>query len=364
MKKFPSRTTAPRAIAVDRVHGGNTPEGLLDFSASLNPLGPPPEALDAYQRAATHIASYPPAHPRDLERKFADRIGVEPERVIAGNGSVHLIYLLVRVLQATKPYVVIPTFSEIANALAVAGSPAHPIPLASASGFTLRISGIANALRAGADAIWLGRPNSPTGTCVEEKVALEIGARCLVRNAWCIFDEAFIDLASGARSLAPILQCNPRAIVLRSLTKSFAIAGIRLGFAIADPALVARMREAIEPWSVNAAAEMVAQACLDLPPDYLNRARSVIEAERNFLQRNLSTIAGLRVNPSSANFMMLEVAREPSGGAFAAHMAKNKIAVRDLAQLPGCGPGMYRIAVRGRPDNERLVAAARLWKPS
>jgi threonine-phosphate decarboxylase len=362
MKKSPPRPSAPRAITVDRIHGGNAPEGLLDFSASLNPLGPPPEALDAYQRALTRIASYPPVHPRSLERKFAEWIGVDPERVIAGNGSVHLIYVLVRVLRATKPYVVIPTFSEIANALAAAGSPAHSIQLVSESEFTLRVAPIASALRAGADALWLGRPNSPTGTIIDEKTALEIGGRCMARGAWCIFDEAFIDLAAGTRSLASLLDRNPRAIVLRSLTKSFAIPGIRLGFAVATPELVARMREAIEPWSVNAAAEAVAHACLELSADYLDRARAVVEDERDFIHCELSKIAALHVIPSAANFMMIEVARELSGGAFAAHMAKHRIAIRDLSQLPGCGPGMYRIAVRAHSDNERLVAAARLWK--
>ncbi len=364
MKKPPSRTAAPQAIAVDHIHGGSAAEGWLDFSASLNPLGPPPEALEAYQRASTRIASYPPAHQRELERKFADWIGVEPERVIAGNGSVHLIYLLVRVLRISKPYVAIPTFSEIANALAVAGSPAQSIQLPSASGFTLRIAAIADTLRAGADAIWVGRPNSPTATIIEEKVALEIGGRCLVRDAWCIFDEAFIDLAGGARSLAPLLERNPRAIVLRSLTKTFAIPGIRLGFAVGHPELIARMREAIEPWSVNAAADAVGHACLALSPDYLNRARTIVEAERTYLRRELSQVAGLHVVPSSANFMMIELAREPSAGAFAAHLAKQRIAIRDLSQLPGCGPGTYRIAVRSHSDNERLIATARLWKPT
>jgi threonine-phosphate decarboxylase len=109
---------------------------------------------------------------------------------------------------------------------------------------------------------------------------------------------------------------------------------------------------------------MVARACLDLPPTYLSRARRVVEDERAFMQRELSRIDNLHVIPSAANFMMIEVAREPSDGAFAAHMAELKIAIRDLAQLPGCGPGMYRIAVRAHSDNERLLAAVRLWKPT
>ena len=114
---------APAApIATDRTHGGSAPEGCIDFSTSLNPLGPPPEAIEAYHEAITIISRYPAAYPRRLEARIAAWLGVDPETVIAANGSTQLIYLVARMLRLRSPFVVIPTFSEIANALIGAGS--------------------------------------------------------------------------------------------------------------------------------------------------------------------------------------------------------------------------------------------------
>ena len=108
-------------IRIDRVHGGNPSDGALDFSASINPFGPPRAALDAYHASVADIASYPPAYPRHLEAALAQWLGLEPEWVLAGNGSTQLIYLLARVLKPRFPVIVTPTFSEIANSLIIEG---------------------------------------------------------------------------------------------------------------------------------------------------------------------------------------------------------------------------------------------------
>ncbi|HVN27855.1 MAG TPA: aminotransferase class I/II-fold pyridoxal phosphate-dependent enzyme, partial [Candidatus Binataceae bacterium] len=165
-------------IALDRVHGGKAPEGFVDFSASLNPLGPPQEALDAYHAAAVKIAAYPSGHPLELEAKFAARLAVSPDNVLAGNGSIQLIYLVARVMKARRAHVVIPTFSEIANALALAGTDACPIVLRAENNFELELSGIDAALKTGTDAIWIGRPNSPTGTMLSHAEIVAIAERC------------------------------------------------------------------------------------------------------------------------------------------------------------------------------------------
>src|SRR5271167_1204561 len=102
-------------LAVDRTHGGGDREGLIDFSVSLNPLGPPPEAIEAYKQAVANISCYPPPYPRALEALVAGWVGIDSQCVIAANGSTQLIYLLARVLKLRSPRIVIPTFSEIAN---------------------------------------------------------------------------------------------------------------------------------------------------------------------------------------------------------------------------------------------------------
>ena len=346
---------------MDRTHGGNAPRGVLDFSASLNPLGPPAAALDAYHEAAGLIADYPPPYPGDLAMRLACRHGIAPDNIVVGNGSTQLIHLLARTLRPRRPFVAIPTFSEIANAMIIAGVAPAAMPAKRERNFAIEAAQAARALQQGADAIFIGRPNSPTGAMLSIGDAAEVAAQCASRGCWCIFDEAFIDFAGEEHSAVRLATENPHVIVLRSLTKMFAIAGLRLGYLAADLSVAHRLREACEPWSVNIAAERVGTACLSVAEDFATRSRVLIAAARADLFAALATIDGLHAFASCANFLMLEVAENERSGGFAEHMLAHGIAVRDLRDLPGCGPGMYRVAVRMREDNERLVAATRAY---
>lgn len=348
-------------LAMDRTHGGNAPPGTLDFSASLNPLGPPAQALAAYREAAELIARYPPPYPEDLAARLAQRHRVAPDNVVVGNGATHLIHLLARTLRARRPFVAAPTFSEIANAMLIAGAVPHAMIAERKCGFAIGPAHATAALAQGADAIFIGRPNSPTGALLSIADAVEIAARCSALGCWCVFDEAFIDFAGEEHSAVRLIAGNPRVIVVRSLTKMFAIPGLRLGYLVAGREVAGRLREACEPWSVNAVAVRVAHACLDVAEEHTERARALVAAERQCLCGALAAIDGLRVYASAANFLMLEVDSEPPRRSLARHMLMHGIAVRDLRALPGCVPGMYRVAVRLREENERLVAAARMY---
>ncbi|MGB6552312.1 MAG: aminotransferase class I/II-fold pyridoxal phosphate-dependent enzyme [Candidatus Binataceae bacterium] len=347
-------------IPIDRRHGGNSPADTLDFSASVNPLGPPANAIAAYHDAAALIAAYPPARSERLERALAGWLGVEPANILAGNGTTQLIHLLARTLGVPRAAIAIPTFSEFANALALAGVSAAPIPLDADRGCALDLAAIDAAIDSGARAIFVGRPNSPTGSMLSADTAREIADRCSSRGARCVLDEAFIDF-TDAESSAQLAASRPGLFVLRSLTKSFAIAGLRLGCIVAAPAAIANLAASLEPWSVNVAAQAVGLACIADAPAFLARTRAVVAGEREFLARALGAIDGIHIFPSAANFLMLRVADEPAPGAFAAHMLRDAIAIRDLAAMPGAGAGLYRIGVRLRADNVRLAAAAARW---
>ena len=363
MKTQPAVDYTAATIALDRSHGGNPHAEVLDFSISVNPLGPPPVAIEEYHAAAARITSYPAPYPVRLEQLLAQAHGVAPANVIAGNGSTQLIYLIFRALQPRKPFVVIPTFSEIANAAAACGTPASPVVLREASDFVLDPSSFEDVLARGADAIFIGRPNSPTGTLIPEAKARDLAQRCARQGAWCIFDEAFIEFAGGA-SLARFAAENPFVLVLRSMTKLYATPGLRLGFAIAAEETITRMRNAIEPWSVSVVADLVGRACLGAPADYLERTLSTVAVERAFLARQLGKHPYFRVFPSAANFLMVAIEGERQTSAFGEYLMGCGIAIRDLARLPGCRSGLYRIAVRLRSDNERLIEAAHGWHPS
>jgi threonine-phosphate decarboxylase len=351
-------------IPSDRTHGGVTRKGIIDFSASINPLGPPPGAFEAYHSAAAAIMAYPPAYPEKLNARLAEWLGVDPDRVMAGNGSTHLLHLLARTLPISNPHVVIPTFSEIANAFIVGGQTPYPIGMQRQNGFALELAQVRRALHHRADALFIGRPNSPTGSMISLAQAAEIIAECQQFHALCVFDEAFIDFTDGAESVIELLRTLPAhgcggLIVIRSLTKIFAIPGLRIGFLAAAPEIIVRLRRHFEPWSVNVVAERVAIACLDGADEFVRRTGAVVAMERARLFENLSSFARLHVFPSAANFLMLEVEEDARGETFGDFMLRKKFAVRDLRTLPGCAPGLYRIAVRMRTDNDCLIAAAR-----
>jgi threonine-phosphate decarboxylase len=345
------------AIPLDRSHGGNPPENCVDFSTSVNPLGPPVEALRAYHDAVAQISAYPSPYSHRLERRIAAWLSVDPAMVIAANGSTQLLYLAARVLRLSSPFVVIPTFSEIANALLTARVKPFPILLRCEDNFRLEVEALHDALEAGADGLFLGRPNSPTGTLPGLDQTAAIARECAQRDAWCVIDEAFIEFADDPRSVCSLIGSIPKLLVLRSLTKIFAIPGLRLGYMVGPPEVVHKLREALEPWSVNTVAEHVALACLEAAEPFIARTRALIARERPILENGMRRL-GITVFPSAANFLMLSLATEENRGEFSDYLRSQGVVIRDLATLPGCGPGFYRIAVRLPVENIRLLNTA------
>jgi len=349
--------TLLQPIPFDRTHGGNPQTGCVDFSASLNPLGPPAEAVQAYHDAIGRISTYPSPYAYQLERRIAAWLQLDPSMIIAANGSTRLLYLTASVLRLRSPFVVIPTFSEIANALMAAQATPLSIVLKSEDQFRLEFRQLRDALEAGADGVFLGRPNNPTGTLLGLDETFEIARECARHEAWCVIDEAFIEFADDPRSVCALVGSIPKLLVLRSLTKIFAIAGLRLGYLLGSPEVVRSLREALEPWSISTVAEQVALACLDVAEPFITRTRALIAKERPLLEHNLRRL-GIKVFPSSANFVMVSVSHENARREFSDHLQSRGIAIRNLATLPGCGRGFYRIAVRSHLENERLTNAA------
>jgi threonine-phosphate decarboxylase len=347
-------------INFDQSHGGAGADTMIDFSVSINPFGPPPAILDAYHRAAAAIGSYPEPYAATLTAAIAKSLGLASANVLAGNGSTQLIYLIARVLRPARPFVVIPAFSEIANSLLILSANPAPILLRRESSFQPNLDAIDNAIAAGADALFLGRPNSPTGASVSLDQMSVIARRCAASRCWCVLDEAFIEFADDPASAAALISEHQRLIVLRSMTKLYAIPALRLGYLVAAQSVAAELRRALEPWSVSGPAAAAGMACLAQPDSWREQIRAAIRGERAYLEENLGAIRGFEVFPSSANFLMFEV--RAGSRPFTEHLREQGIVVRDLAALPGAGPGLYRIGVRSRFDNNRLIEAARSYR--
>jgi threonine-phosphate decarboxylase len=256
---------------------------------------------------------------------------------------------------------VTPTFSELANSLIIEGIEPRALNTTSDCNFQLCPEAAIKCLGDGADAIFIGRPNSPTGTILKIDEAAEIATACERRDSWCVFDEAFIDFVQGARSGVEFVKNNCKVIVLRSLTKIFALPGLRVGCVVGHPDAIGKLRDASEPWSVNAVADHVTRACLEVADGFVRETREFVSVEVARIANALSQLPGIHVFPSVANFMMMEVEGELVPGAFRRHMLEHGIGIRDLRGLPGCRGGLYRIGIRSKSDNDRFLQATRSW---
>jgi threonine-phosphate decarboxylase len=343
------------AINLDRQHGGANTEGLIDFSVSINPLGPPPSLFDAYHRAAATITAYPEPYAETLTAAIAGHLGVAPQNVLAGSGSTQLFYLIARVLRPSRPAVVIPTFSEIANSLLSMSLAPIPIALRRERGFQFDLSDMLAAVDKGAGALYFGRPNSPTGSRMEFADVSAVAQRCASSGCWCVIDEAFLDFADDPRSAVALITEYERLIVLRSMTKLYAIPGLRLGYLVAAQRVAAQLARALEPWSVSGPAAAVGLECLAQPKSWSDQIRESLRCEREYVEQELGKIPAIEVFASTCNFIMFAV--RAGSRPLTQHLGESGIVVRDLTMLPGAGPGLYRIGVRSRPDNDRLIEA-------
>jgi threonine-phosphate decarboxylase len=271
---------------------------------------------------------------------------------MVGNGSTELIYLVARVLKPRRGLIVIPAFSEYEHALSVAGVPVAFHATTEAHNFALHEVFEAQA----GDLVFLAHPASPSGALLDPELFLNLAAHLDAARAFLLLDEAFIDFVEEA-SFKSHLSQFPRLLILRSFTKFFGIPGMRLGFLLGAPELLAHISDVQEPWSVNTMAQVMGRACL-ADGEYMTRTRTMIARERAFLLDRLAALPGLKPFSSVVNYLLVKLNRR---GATAARLREQMLAhhivIRDASNFRGLDERFFRIAVRTRQENERLLKA-------
>ena len=324
---------------------GLRPKDVIDFSASINPLGPPLAVLQAIRDA--DYARYPDPDCLDLREALAARLGLQAEQVLVGNGSTELIHLLGRAFAAGDAAVTIaaPTFGEYEAAVRAAGGMAHAIRAGDDSGFQPDLAMLRDAAARSA-LTFLCNPNNPTGVYLSRA---DVEALLHGHQRPLVIDEAYISFVGEPWDILPLVR-NSRVILLRSMTKDYAIPGLRLGYMVAHAETVDRVQRYQTTWSVNAGAQAAGLAALT-EDDYLHRARAVMRESKRFLVQELHGL-GLEVITGAANFVLVKVEDAPT---VRHRLLLQGIAVRDCTSF-GL-PAYIRIAVRLRPECERLLAA-------
>jgi histidinol-phosphate/aromatic aminotransferase/cobyric acid decarboxylase-like protein len=357
------------------LHGGNRqaiarqlgcpPHQLLDASASLVPFGPPPGLRRQLRRAlgGAALRDYPDRGYHDLRVALAAQHGLDPDWVLPGNGAAELFTWAARDAAAAGVSLLpAPGFADYGRALACWGGRSRPLPLplAWSAAFPQPFpAGAGSGAGEPAAALWLTNPHNPTGQ-LWSRASLE---PLLERFRLVIVDEAFLPLVpEGERqSLIPLLADHPQLVVVRSLTKLCAIAGLRLGYALARPERLARWSGWRDPWPVNG---LAAEAGVALLADgagfgrWQARVQGWTAREGAWLARRLAEIPGLGPQPSAANFLLVrgDGSLEPLRQALLQHQ---RLLLRDCRSFEGLGDTWLRIGLQDRRGNRRIAAALR-----
>lgn len=332
------------------VYGGNA--GLLDFSVCLNPAGAPQPVLRAAQEGVLR-QGYPDPQCRGLVRAAAQRDGVEESMVLWGNGCADLIDRFSLSLRPKKAILLAPTFGEYHRALEGVDCQIEEVHLSRKNGF-VPDQVLLEAIVPGVELVFLCDPNNPTGRLMEEELLYQILARCRQVGAMLAVDQCFLELTGGdPRRLTEELS-GGGLLLLRALTKSYALAGLRLGYALCgEEALLERMAAAGPPWAVSVPAQAAGEIALQQFSRWPKDSLGAIRRGRERLAAGLTGL-GLWVCPGDGNFLLFR-GPEDLGRRL---LEREHILVRDCSSYSGLGPGWFRIGVRTEEENERLLTAA------
>jgi threonine-phosphate decarboxylase len=341
-----------RAAAASRL--GIHEEEILDFSASVNPLGPPEGFEELLREAAPGLRNYPDPAYRELREIIGQRHGLSREQIWVGNGSSALLFHIPRVYRPRRALTVEPGYVDYRRAAWQSAKEVHPVVLSDPGELGERLQKMDPY-----DMAFVGNPGNPTGW-LHEGALLHRVAESSPRTVFVV-DEAFIDFLPKQDQYTAVFPAIPEnLIVLRSFTKFYGIPGFRLGYAVSHSHTIARLREEAEPWAVSGLAEPVA-LWLFRKRDFEERSRAWLAEERSWMRERLEQIPGIRIFPSEVNFFLAELEgafrkRFPSARNLREELLRSsRILIRDASNFFGLGPEHFRVAVRSRSENLRLI---------
>lgn len=346
------------------MHGGNIygNEIEYDFSVNLNPLGPPESVRDALAAALNHVEEYPDPEYRDLRRGLANYWQLAEEQIVPGNGASELIPGIIRTLSPKTCMVTAPCYSGYETALNAAAPSCriHRIPLRAENDFTLPENICQEIARVKPNLLILTNPNNPNGKRISANRLREIADACRSAGTVLLVDECFLALSGGNEdSLIHCIRSEALpAVVLRAFTKTFAIPGVRLGYAVCSGFPAAKIRRELPEWNLSVFAQYAGRAALEAAAGgtsgYLAASVEMIAREREFLSEELEKLE-FRVFPSDANYVLFQ-SRDRE---LHQKLLDKGILIRDCRDYHGLTAGFYRTAVRTRRENTALLRCLR-----
>ena len=329
---------------------GKAPGEILDFSANINPLGLPDDFRAVIGAQIGNLVHYPDPDCADITAAFAERYRIAEGEIVIGNGSTELLYLLPAILQRKRAVIPVPAYVDYERAAKFAGLEVELVFLREEDGFALDVASLDSRLQE-SDVLFLGRPNNPTGYMPSAQQIRKLAERH--PGTYLVIDEAFADFVSETETL--ITPKRPEnIIVVKSLTKFYAMPGLRVGGVVADPELAVRLKGRMLPWSVNTLAQAAGAAALRNGA-YVEETRRFVKERRKELLAAIGQLPGLKVYPGAANFLLIRSDRPDLDAIeLARRLLADGIAIRVCDNFAGLDKRFFRVAVRTKEENERL----------
>lgn len=354
------------------LHGGNIyraaeetglPEGrIIDFSASINPLGISKKVKRALIKNIRHLIHYPDPDATELRHHLSNHHHISVDSVLCGNGSTELIYLVPMALKPEKVLIPQPTFSEYERAVLVSRKPEAGsrkaaikyLKLDRDKGFETDPNAFIKAMK-GCDMAFLCNPNNPTGRLLKRAAMLKIAGAAKKLRCYLVVDEAFIDFCPKDSVVNEVTD-NPYLIVMGSMTKFYALTGLRIGYGVFHQSVIKKISSYKEPWAVNTIAQRAGVVAIS-DTEYRDETFSVMKQEKKFMEDGLGKLK-IEYIPSAVNYYLI---RLNNAGEVINSLRHKGILVRDCSNFAGLNRAYIRIAVKSRRHNARLLKELSLW---
>ena len=347
-------------------HGGNIkqicdkygldPDEIIDFSASINPLGCPDVVRKAVSEQFNEILNYPDSQCTELRKTIAGKISCSESNVIIGNGSNELFYLIPRALKPVKGVLLQPTFSEFKDAFCNSNVDVTEI-VNDDNSFPTISTNISKLKSDEESMVFLCNPNNPTGQLTLKEDIIE-----LVNdnpNRLIVIDEAFMDFVEKSEKYSVIKDAPlmDNLIVVRSLTKFYGFPGLRLGYLVSNESIVNKIMRYKEPWTVNTIAQVAGMAAIN-DDEFTVNTRQYVTGEKDFLYNGLNMIKGIQPLQPTVNFMLVKVEDiGKTSSEIQSLLLKHNILIRNCSNFTGLDETYFRVAVKTREENQKLLGA-------
>ena len=346
-------------------HGGNvyklaeelgvTPSDITDMSSNLNPFGPPPGLMEHLQEQLATIIRLPEVDAGEIKGKLAGKYGIKPESILAGNGTTEFIYTIPRALKTKRALIVGPTYADYRDACTMNGVEADFLVTQKEKSFRIDPMDIAEAAE-GYDTVFFCNPNNPTGTMVgPEAIKAMAEAKPEVRF---IIDESYLPFACDAYGESVAKYQLPNIITLNSMSKVFRIPGLRVGFLMAPPAIIAEFEKYVLPWTVNAMAQAAVNFILsggDAMDEFLKNTRDFVAEEKERFANELNGLEGITAYTAESYFIICELHGENTAAGLWEAMAQDALLIRDCTNFIGLEGEFVRFSLKDKETNDHLL---------